>query len=304
VTEQSLGRGIILPGVLMAIALAACGGHGATTTNAAITTVGSGREATATATAAMNAFPNSMVVLGHSAATGEDSDPSQPHVEVRANSWATGTNPAVDSVYLRVLAHNPAIKGHNFNLAQAGATVEQLYAQAQSAVVLKPTPQLFLIQTVDNDIVCPARPSDYARFRADLLAALRVISHGAPHARIYVVSQWGSPPTWWKALSLKQRRQYGTDNPQGPCQFLTASGNPIPREASRLDSIIHHYEAQLQAACAQVPRCTYDGGAFGRQIDRNKYISEDLNHFTIGGHAAAAKVAYDTMRRLGVLPSR
>jgi hypothetical protein len=304
VTEQSFGRGVILPGVLMAIALAACGGHGAKTTNAAITTVGSGREATATATAATNAFPTSMVVLGHSAATGEDSDPSQPHVEVRANSWATGTNPAVESVYLRILAHNPAIKGHNFNLAQAGATVEQLYAQAQSAVVLKPTPQLFLIQTVDNDIVCPAGPSDYARFRADLLAALRVISHGAPRAPIYVVSQWGSPPTWWKALNLKQRRQYGADNPQGLCQFLTASGKAIPREASRVDGIIHHYEAQLQAACAQVPRCTYDGGAFGRQIDRNKYISEDLNHFTIGGHAAAAKVAYDTMRRLGVLPSR
>ena len=215
----------------MAIALGACGGHGTRTTNAAITTIGSGREATAPVTAATNAFPTSMVVLGHSAATGEDSDPSQPHVEVRANSWATGTNPAVDSVYLRILAHNPAIKGHDFNLAQAGATVAQLYAQAQSAVVLKPTPQLFLIQTVDNDIVCPAGPSDYARFRADLLAALRVISHGAPRARIYVVSQWGSPPTWWKALNLKQRRQYGTDNPQGPCQFLTASGKPIPREA-------------------------------------------------------------------------
>ena len=42
------------------------------------------------------------------------------------NSWATGTNPAVDSVYLRILARNPKIRGHNVNLAQDSATVRQL----------------------------------------------------------------------------------------------------------------------------------------------------------------------------------
>jgi len=54
---------------------------------------------------------------GHSNATGEDSDPAQPHAVIRANSWATGTNPAVSSIYLKILAKNPAIKGHDFNLA-------------------------------------------------------------------------------------------------------------------------------------------------------------------------------------------
>jgi hypothetical protein len=36
--------------------------------------------------------PSSIAVLGHSGATGENSDPQQPGVEVRANSWATGSN--------------------------------------------------------------------------------------------------------------------------------------------------------------------------------------------------------------------
>ena len=43
------------------------------------------------------------------------------------------------------------------------------------------------------------------------------------------------------------------------------------------------------AACKSVPRCTYDGGAFGRQADKYEYILEDLNHFSIKGAAAAAR---------------
>jgi hypothetical protein len=243
-----------------------------------------------------------MAVLGHSGATGEDSDPARPHVEIRANSWATGTNPAVKSVYLRILAKNPAIKNHNFNLAQAGATVDRLIVQAQGAVALTPKPQLFLVQIMDNDIVCPAHASDYAGFRTKLLTALGILHRGAPNARMFLVSQWGSPPTYWKALSPAQRRVYGSSSPQGPCQFLTPEGKPVPKELARLDGIIHHYEAQLKAACTRTPRCTYDGGAFGRQIDMHRFISEDLNHFSVKGHAAAAAVAWSTMRRLWVIP--
>ena len=74
--------------------------------------------ATATAAAApapkpTPGYPSSIAILGHSGSTGEDSDPEQPHVEIRANSWATGTNPRVNSVYARLLARNPAIRGHN-----------------------------------------------------------------------------------------------------------------------------------------------------------------------------------------------
>ena len=101
-------------------------------------------------------YPSSIAVLGHSGATGESSDPKKPlHYEARENSWATGTNPAVKSLYLRLLAVNPTIEGHNFNLAQGGADVRQLYKQATVAVPkLSPRPDLFVIQIMDNDIRC------------------------------------------------------------------------------------------------------------------------------------------------------
>ena len=67
-------------------------------------------------------------------------------------------------------------------------------------------------------------------------------------------------------------------------------------------AIIHGYEAQLAAGCQRVPRCTYDRGAFGRQVDKNQYISEDLNHFSLKGASAAAAVAWAAMKPGGVIP--
>jgi hypothetical protein len=297
-------KGLAPPLCLAVLILTGCGAHrdAASAPGEATATVAPGTQTTPAAaplTGATPGYPSSMAVLGHSNATGEDSDPARPHAVIHANSWATGTNPAVNSVYLRILPKNPAIKGHNFNLAQPGATVEDLLIQAQQAVGLKPKPGLFLVQIMDNDMVCPATPGDYATFRSKLITALSVLARGAPKARIFVVSQWGSPATNWQALRPAQRQQSGG---VGPCAFIDPRGRLVPKELARLETIIHGYEAQLAAGCTRVPRCTYDGGAFGRQVDRNEYISEDLNHFTIKGAAAAAAVAWAAMKQHRVIP--
>jgi hypothetical protein len=296
---------------LAALVLTGCGAQRGAAPAASETTAAAAPGAAATPAAAppvsaAPGYPGSMAVLGHSNATGEDSDPAQPHAVIRANSWATGTNTAVNSIYRRILAKNPAIKGHNYNLAQPGATVDALLLQARQAVTLTPKPGLFLVQIMDADIVCPATHGDYATFRSKLITALGVLARGAPHSRIFVVSQWGSPATTWKALRPAQRLQFVAGDQggggTGPCAFIDPRGGLVPKEAARLDTTIHGYEAQLAAGCKRIPRCTYDGGAFGRQVDKNEYISEDLNHFTIKGAAAAAAVAWAAMRQLGVIP--
>lgn len=38
--------------------------------------------------------------------------------KTRANSWVTGTNPAVNSLYLRILALQPQISGNNVSLSR------------------------------------------------------------------------------------------------------------------------------------------------------------------------------------------
>jgi GDSL-like Lipase/Acylhydrolase len=244
-------------------------------------------------------YPNSIVVLGHSGATGENSDPTQPGVEVRANSWATGTNPAVNSVYLRILAKNPAIKGHNVNLARGGATVHVLVRQAQRAVALEPKPDLVLIQIMDNDMVCPAKASDYAAFRSTFISALKLLAQGAPESSIFVVSQFGSPSSTVKMLSPAERRRFGGT---GPCAFLDPQGRLVPKELARLDKTIHGYEAQLETRCKLVAQCRYDGGAFGRIVDKRALWNAGVDHPSIKGHAKAAAVAWAAMKRAGLVP--
>jgi hypothetical protein len=260
---------------------------------------------TAPATAAHRGYPNAMAVLGHSGATGESSDPSKPlHYEARENSWATGTNPAVKSLYLRLLTVNPKIEGHNFNLAQGGADVNGLYKQATIAVPkLQPRPDLFVIQILDNDIRCDGTDQkNFLKFRGTLTKALKALAKRAPAAHIFVVSQFGSPTTALATTTRAQRRQFGGGS--GPCDAVDASGRIIPERLAYLESVIHGYEAALASACKQVTRCRYDGGAFGRIVDRTEYVSaRDPNHFSIKGHAKAASVAWAAMRRTGVIPS-
>jgi GDSL-like lipase/acylhydrolase family protein len=244
-------------------------------------------------------YPSSIGVLGHSGATGEGSDPDRPGEEVRANSWATGTNPEVNSLYLRILAKNPAIKGHNLNLAEGGATVDQLVLQAEEAVSGKPKPGLFVIQIMDNDIVCPVSADDLRAFRSTFVSALEELVKGAPESDIFVVSQFGSPATNAKALPAELRTSFGG---VGPCDFLDLDGRLVPKKLARAETAIHGYEAQLKAGCKRFDQCRYDGGAFGRVVDKRHYISSDGNHFSVQGHAKAAAVAWAGMKRAGLVP--
>lgn len=244
-------------------------------------------------------YPNSIAVLGHSGATGENSDPTQPGVEVRANSWATGTNPAVNSVYSRILAKNPAIEGHNVNLARGSASVHVLVRQAQRAVSLKPKPDLVVIQIMDQDIVCPAKARNYAAFRSTFVTALKLLAQGAPESSIFVVSQFGSPLSTWKMLSPAERRRFGGT---GPCAFVDPQGRLVPKELAQLEKIIHGYEAQLETGCKLVAQCRYDGGAFGRIVDKRAYWNSGVDHLSVKGHAKAAAVAWAAMKRAGLVP--
>ena len=249
---------------------------------------------------ATDGYPSSIAVLGHSFATGEDSDPKNPGADAPENSWATGTNPKVNSVYSRILAENPAIEGCNTNLAEGGATVEDMLLQAQDAVDLNPVPELILIVAADNDIVCPAGPSDYADFRSRFSEVLSTLAEGAPKSQIFVVSQFGSVTHYVTLLTKEEAQSQGGGS--DPCDIWDFDGNIVPKEVARLDDIIQGYEAQLEQACKGIRQCTYDGGAFSAVVDKRSYLASDLRHLSIEGHAKAAEVAWGALQRVGLVP--
>ncbi len=228
------------------------------------------------ARAASPAYPDSIAVIGHSYATGEGVLGPRA-VRVRS-SWVTGDNPAVQSLYSRILARNPAIRGNKFNLAIGGADVASMLLQAKKAVGLKPTPELVVVQGIDADITCDN--VGHKPFQVAFARVLDVLATGLPEARIFLVSQFGSIPTYIKALTLKQRvnQRLRIFAGSGPCAFLDARGAPIPKGVAYLEAVIHRYEAAVAAACTAVAACRYDGGAFGRVVERPEYISWDVIH--------------------------
>lgn len=296
--QRPLTRGLRpVAAILLLVAVAACGASS-----------GSKRPPAPRLTPYVG-YPDSIVALGHSGSTGESSDPAQPvGVETRANSWITGTNPTVDSLYLRLLAVHPQIKDHAISLSRGGATVNDVQEQAAQAVARRPSRALVVIQVVDNDIVCPATTQDYVTFQSTFESVLKTLTDGLPTGRVFVVSHYGRPANDVRTLTAEQRVEEGGT---GPCAFLDPKGRIVPRELDRLDRVILGYDEALRAGCGKFAACQYDDGAFRAAPSRAELTSPiDLNHFSIAGHAEAAAVAWQAMTKAelaepcqqGVLP--
>lgn len=241
-------------------------------------------------------YPSSMILLGHSGGTGYNSDPNRPGIDVRANSWATGTNPAVDSVYQRILALNPAIRGHNLNYAHDGAKIRDVLGQAYSATKLKRKPELVLIQTISNDIDCAGDQSAHlADFRHIFTLTLRTLSRGLPNARIFVTSDYGRPLTYARAVQgipEAVERDSGSE----PCNFFDDLGNIALDHIAFYTGILESYERAEAQLCARYLHCRYDGGAMARGVDEPAYYSSiDWGHPSVAGHAWIAALAWSAM---------
>jgi hypothetical protein len=236
-------------------------------------------------------FPDSIVVIGHSGATGYDSDPAAPGRDTPANSWATGTNPDVESVYLQVLAHDPAIEGHASNLAVSGSTVVGLADQARSAVALLPAPELVLVQSIDNDMQCDGNDAqNLPLFRERLTGVLETLTEGLPGARIFFVSQWADVATYSTAVAAIDPGHLAGD---GPCEVVDPTTMELdPRKEAGLQALVDDYFGVVVDACAHFPTCGTDGGAMQGMDLAPDDLAPDLDHLSIQGHRKVAEIAF------------
>jgi hypothetical protein len=268
--------------LLVGALLSACSGSSPPTTPSArgsSTSSSSAAEAVSPSTTS----PNAIVVMGHSGTNGENSDPRIPGAR-RANSWATGDNPAVQSIYLRLLAINPAIRGHNTNLGVSGSNVDDLAAQVDQALKLTPLPDLFIIQEIDNDVRCDGTdPDNYAPFSATLTAQITRIVAKAPRATILLVSPSGTVANYARVISrlLGPGREDNTGT--GPCDLFNPAGKPVPAHWRYGDQVYRRYMAQVAAVCTKFPTCRYDGGAAYRMKLVAADLASDEQHLSVAG---------------------
>jgi lysophospholipase L1-like esterase len=216
-------------------------------------------------TAQATKVPRVMAALGDSITraynTTGNGCPTGPGLDCPKNSWATGTNPAVDSFRERLDAISPQPLTA-YNDAVSGARAVDLLSQAE--VAASQDPELVLIEIGAND-ACATPQTPTATFREQVRSALQVLISSNKHVYIQLMS----------IPDINNLRTIFTEPPDPNallrwelfhvCQGLLA--NPLStepadeerREAFR-DQVIA-YNAALAEVCAEFKRCIWDDEA-------------------------------------------
>ena len=163
------------------LTVSACGSENGSTPS---TTTSTSPSVTAARTPQLDAI----AVIGHSGATGYNSTGTDE--DVPENSWATGSNPKVDSIYSRLLASHPALKGHAYNAAVSGSDSNDLMRQAQDLLVNDPVPDIVFIQSVDNDLQCDGSDAqNLPAFKSRVADVITFLRQNIPGVKLYFDDQ-------------------------------------------------------------------------------------------------------------------
>ena len=284
-----------LTAVAVLVVLAGCGasdiaGRTPSPSSASTSEVASSASPTPVTTEALD----SIAVLGHSGATGTMSDPKDTYRDAHENSWATGDNPAVQSIYYRLLQTHPAMQGHNYNEAVNGTGVDNLEPQLDRLLQeAAPLPDVVLVQTIDNDMHCDGTDAqNYQPFGEALTQALTTIEAKIPGVDIFLVSQWGTVKNW-TAYAAGNPSAVAENSGTGPCDVFTENGKIRPAGEKSLQAIVDHYWSVVETACASLPHCFTDGGAMQTMRIKAEDVASDGNHLAIPGHAKMAAIAWN-----------
>lgn len=246
------------------------------------------------ASAQASAYPNSMDALGDSITRAFNTCPF-PFTDCPENSWATGTNSKVDSYYLRLLALNPGISGHNNNDAVSGAKMGELNSQAKNAVSRKV--ELVGILMGHND-ACTSSIStmtSVATFQSQFETAMSTLASGLPSAQINVGSLANVYRLW--EIFHTNSSAVNTWNSLKICQSLLANPTSTAKadEERRLQvrQREEEYDSVLQSVCAKYTQCKFDNDAgFKTVFNTNDVSTRDYFHPSIEGQALIASVAW------------
>ena len=233
-------------------------------------------------------FPSSMVALGDSLTSGYGS--CLAPTSCPRNSWSTGDGTQVRSHYRRIVAENPAMRGHARNLARAGVSANALPGQASAAAGRRVDYVTILIGAND---ACRGDMTPAAEFRGEIDTALRTIKRAMPQARVLLVSLPNVYRVWEVGHTNKVARAAWRS---GICPNLlrnptsTADEDVNRRQAFR--QRIEAYNGELRAACeAYGSRCRFDNIATFA-FNLNALSAIDFFHPNSSGQAALAQQTY------------
>jgi hypothetical protein len=166
--------------------------------------------------------------------------PEEPRTDTEANSWATGTNPAVNSIYQRLVEARPETAGHVANTASDGAESDRLPDQATEGLSRVPYAALLVVQLVGNDLRCDGTaPQHYPEFRDNVRKAVQTVLKASPNAAVALVGDPGRPASYAAAvaaLPITPTEFVGT----GPCYLFSANRTINRVEVARVTACWRH----------------------------------------------------------------
>jgi lysophospholipase L1-like esterase len=244
--------------------------------------------------AALAAFPNSMAATGDSI-TRAFNTCSFPFTDCPQNSWATGTETAVNSFYLRIRERNRGIEGRANNDARSGARMSNLPEQVTTVVSQRV--EYAVIEMGAND-VCTSEEGNMtsvASFRSNFESAMRTLTGGLPSARISV----GSIPNVYQLWSLlhTNRSALSTWRTLGICQSMLRNAESTSREDEERRLRVQRREVEfngvLAEVCALYANCQWDRNTgYEYRFEAGEVGTRDFFHPSVRGQASIARIEF------------
>ncbi|MFH8592544.1 GDSL-type esterase/lipase family protein [Streptomyces rimosus] len=239
--------------------------------------------------------PASVAALGDSITVGFDA--CSVLSDCPAVSWATGTDPQVNSVARR-LVKDPAT--HSWNFAKTGALIRDLPGQVDLAV--RKRPELVTVLVGANDACrneVGAMTSE-AAFRAGFETSLRKLRRALPKTQVYVAAV----PDLMRLWSQGRQNQLGKQIWKlGICGSMLRDPDDLSKAAdTRRQSVrerVQAYNKALESVCAKDALCRFDRSVFDFRFTGAELSAWDWFHPGREGQRELAEMAFREITRKG-----
>ncbi|MEV5592300.1 GDSL-type esterase/lipase family protein [Streptomyces sp. NPDC052496] len=239
--------------------------------------------------------PASVAAVGDSISVGFDA--CSVLSDCPAVSWATGTDPGVNSVARR-LVKDPAT--HSWNFARTGALIRDLPAQIDQAVRKRPELVTVLVGANDacrTDVGAMTSADD---FRAGFETSLRKLRRALPTTQVYVAA----------VPDLMRLWSQGRQNPLGKevwklgiCGSMLRDPDDLSKAAdTRRQSVrdrVMAYNKALESVCARDKLCRFDRSVFDFRFTGAELSTWDWFHPGREGQRELARMAFQEITRKG-----
>ncbi|WP_242585351.1 SGNH/GDSL hydrolase family protein [Streptomyces sp. MST-110588] len=237
--------------------------------------------------------PASVAALGDSITVGFDA--CSVLADCPRVSWATGTDPQVNSVARRLLK-DPV--GHSWNLARTGALMSELPAQVDAAVRHRPELVTILIGANDACRSTAAAMTPVAGFRADFRTAMTRLRRALPKTQVYVAAVPDLMRLWSQGRTSSLGKEIWK---LGICGSMLRDPDDLGKAAAdrRLGvrNRVMAYNAALKDVCAKDRLCRYDRAVFDYRFTTDELSGWDWFHPGREGQRELAALAHREITR-------